>query len=234
MGLAEHDLHRWLDSEAHLSEALASPDYPWIKKIHAQLAGVLASARRHIGELSVQGTPGAAVYVNEESKGILPLSGPIRLGEGEVKVQITAPRYQPVLKTLTIKGQQTITLTAELESVEPQGPTAPPVPTGADFSLETHRPGWAPQKIWAVSLLGASAAALVAGTAFLVMDNNETCTPPAGGVCPELYDTKLQGRLLLGTGIVAGAVGGYLLYRSSRVAVSIAPAPTGLVAFGRF
>jgi hypothetical protein len=196
---------------------------------------VLESARSHIGELSIQGTSGATVYVNDESKGILPLTSPIRLAEGEVKVQITAPRHQPLTKTLNIKGQHAVTLTADLEPVD-VAPSSlqPSVATGVDIGLVAQRPRWTPQRIWAVSLLGASVAALASGVVFLVMDDRTTCSPPPGGVCPELYDTKLQGRLLVGTAVIAGATGGYLLYRSSRVAVSIVPSPTGFVALGKF
>ena len=101
LGLVEVALGYWLQAEQHLAEALSSPRDPWIHQHRAELQRVLAGVKESIGELSVQGEPaGAEVVVNGQSVGTLPLSKPVRVGDGPVRLEVRAAGYQTSSQTL--------------------------------------------------------------------------------------------------------------------------------------
>src|SRR5262245_37948140 len=105
LGLVEMALGYFVDADKYLSEALASPDHPWVAKNLATLKAQLATAKSQIGELYIVGDPnGAEVLVNGKAVGRLPLSTPIRLDKGRAEVQVRAPGYVATTDTLTMVG----------------------------------------------------------------------------------------------------------------------------------
>lgn len=121
LGLCELSIGYWLDAEQHLAEALASADHPWVAKNRAQLAASLERARVNIGELTVSGTPeGAVVSINGNAAGKLPLAKPLRLGHGPVDVEVSAPGYVAVRRSLVIgEKSQTLEVTLNRERERP-------------------------------------------------------------------------------------------------------------------
>jgi len=234
IGIAEQSLKRWTDAEAHLAAALESSTSPWIQKNRSYLEQALASVRAHIGQLLVRGTAGAAVSVDGQAQGALPLASPIRLGEGNVRVQVTAAGHHPKIEAATIRPGTTAELDATLEGMA-SAPTPLSLSAASDHRAHADSPSsWPSTKIAGVTLVGASLAAVAAGVAFLMMDGKGICDRPADGQCIERYRTNIQGWALLGGGIAAGAAGGVLLYRNSRAQISVGITRTSIVAGGCF
>jgi len=128
LGLCELGIGYWLDAEQHLSEALASTAHPWVAKNRQQLAASLERARANITELTVTGTPeGAEIRVNGNLAGELPLSKPLRLGRGPVDIEVRAPGYVPVQRSLVIGDTaQTLEVTLSHERKTPVAQASPP------------------------------------------------------------------------------------------------------------
>jgi len=106
MALAEQALGRWVDAEAHVTRALASPGDPWIAKYEATLERSREAIAGHLGSLVVTGTPaGAEVHVDGRPVGALPL-GPLRLPTGSVVVDVSANGHTPVTRALSIVSGQ--------------------------------------------------------------------------------------------------------------------------------
>ena len=96
LGLVQMAMGYWLDAEQHLTEALESPDHPWVAKNRAGLEGALANLRSKIGEITIGGAvPGAAVQVNGRMAGTIPLPAPIRLAKGKVEIRVSVSRGRP-------------------------------------------------------------------------------------------------------------------------------------------
>jgi hypothetical protein len=233
MGLAEGSLHRWVDAESHLTAALSVHDTPWIenRRNREALEQALASVRGHIGTLLVIGPAGAEVSVAGSVVGRLPLAAPLHEPEGPVHVRGTALGHKAAEVDATVTGGAETTVTLDL------GPPLPP-PVSAVPIVDDEPPlppsptRW---KAWTGgSLLAVSAAALIAGSVWLAIDNKGTCTAPAGARCEHLYDTKTQGWLGIGVGVAAGAGGGLLLWQGTHSETRIGLVPGGFQLAGRF
>lgn len=109
MALAEFALGRWMDAEAHLAEALSSND-AWIATHRDLLDRQLEAIRRHIGTLQVRNqTPRAELWIDGRRFGPLPLSSPARLPEGQVAIEVRAPRCQTHRDTVVVRGGEATT-----------------------------------------------------------------------------------------------------------------------------
>jgi hypothetical protein len=129
LGLVEMALGYFVDAEKYLTEAVASPDHPWVAKNLPTLKAQLATAKSQIGELYIIGEPaGAEVVVNGKSVGRLPLSGPDRLDKGRVDVQVRAAGYVSSSDTVTMEGgkraDRSYRLQREAVAVTPPPPVA--------------------------------------------------------------------------------------------------------------
>jgi hypothetical protein len=233
MGLAEGSLRRWVEAEAHLAAALATHDTPWIENTRNReaLEQALSSVRTHVGTLNVIGPAGAEVSTDGTVLGSLPLSAPLRIGEGTVRVHGTDPGHTPVDVEATVVGGAQTTVTLEFgPAILSPLPTAPIIDDESSVALSPSR--W---KTWTgASLLAASSAALVAGGIWLAVDREGTCDPPAGARCLRLYDTKTQGWIGLGVGLAAGIGGGLLLWQGLHAETHVSFALGGVNFAGRF
>jgi hypothetical protein len=235
LGLAEQTLKKWVDSELHLTQALASPDFPWVARNRKPLEQALAAVKTHVGEVHVNGPRGARVRFDERDVGTLPLTNPVRVAEGTTTIRVELEAHQPFERTLNVPGGGALTLDANLTPLKP-AVAEPLVPTGlSPIGADQPERNAKMKRIAGWSLLGVSAAAIGTGIAFLVVDNDETCTKSSpNAICPRLYDTKLQGWIAVGAGVAAGAAGGFMLWKSSRTEVALTVLPNALVATGRF
>lgn len=243
MGLAEQSLKRWIDSETHLIGALEDQSHPWIRKNRAHLQNALEAVRSHIGHLTVQGTPGAAVFVQGEARGTLPLAAPLRFGEGEVSVQVTAAGHQAFVRSVAIRPGEVTTIDARLEPANLAPERSSPPPTTPMPLRPTVKPDEAPGSQWTtgktigVTLIGAGVAAVGAGATLLLIDKNGTCSAPApDAMCAQRRGTRVPGWTLVGAGIAAGALGGILLLTAgnSNTQVAISASPSSVFVSGRF
>lgn len=241
MGLAEFSLKAYVDAETHLAAALAS-DSTWVAKNRAVLEQALADVRKHVAIVTVSGPAGADVAVNGRPVGRLPLSEPLHIAEGRVRIEGTAPDHQPATLDVTLGGGKDFQATLDLVPVAPalsapgasgQAP-APPLLAGGATADTGHR--WQP---WvAGGLLALSVAALTTGIVWASVDGNAACdipaTAPMGSRCGRVYDTKSRGWIAIGAGAAAGIAGGIVLWKGRERDVQVGVGPGTLTAFGRF
>ncbi len=134
LALAEQSLGQWVAAEGHLTEALRSPDDPWVRKNHASLTEALQTMETHIGRVAVTGDPpGADVYVDGQPVGKLPLADAVRVAAGSVEVELRAPGFVTAGKTVVVpaNGYEQIFVGLFREAPAPLAPVAPAGPTGA-------------------------------------------------------------------------------------------------------
>jgi hypothetical protein len=115
LGLVEMVLGYRLEAERHLLEALGSMHDIWVNQNRQNLDSSLARVRSAIGELAITGTPaGAAVLVNGHRVGELPLARPLRLGEGPVRITVSAAGFVDATTSTSVAGSQTRDLHIDL------------------------------------------------------------------------------------------------------------------------
>ncbi|HEX3697587.1 MAG TPA: PEGA domain-containing protein [Polyangia bacterium] len=128
IGLAEQALGRWVDAEAHLTEAMKATSNPWIVKNHASLEPALTTIGGHLGSIAVEGPRGAAVDVNGAPAGTLPLDHALRVPAGTVVLSVRAPGYVPMQRIATVAAEQLAREQIDLVSLSqaPPGAAEPP------------------------------------------------------------------------------------------------------------
>jgi len=137
IGMAEQALGRWVDAEAHLAHALAVPVDTWINKNRSTLQTALAAIRSHIGRLEILGKPpGAEIRIEGEVVGRLPLVEPLHLPVGKTNIEVRAPGYFTVTRTVTIETEkptrETVVMRKEQTTgPDPSGPGPGPAASGA-------------------------------------------------------------------------------------------------------
>ncbi len=135
VALAELALGRWRDADAHLREALAATADPWIARNLDGLRAALARVDEHLGTLEIYGgVDGAAVSVDGEAVGALPLAGPLRWPVGRVTVRVSAEGYAPIERATVIHPGELTRESVAQRAVEPApapaiAPTPPVAPT---------------------------------------------------------------------------------------------------------
>jgi hypothetical protein len=235
MGSVEVALHRWVDAEAHIDQALARHDSPWIEapKNREMLQQTLAEARRQIARIQLRGTPGAEVHVDGRLAGVLPLAEPIHVAAGKVRITAAEAGFQPEDKELVTVGGNALTVDLNLNPVASPSAIAPAALLTQPARSEGRRPTW--RKWTGSSLLTGGVAAIGVGVGWLVVDGRPTCDAPSGAVCGHLYDTKTQGWVAVGLGVAAaGAGAALLLWPSKQSAVAVRVGPGSLALAGRF
>ena len=133
LGLAEQALGRWEDAERHVSEAIHAPADPWVVKNRPALDQALNTIQAHLGRIEVIGDQnGAMVSVNAREVGRLPLAEPVRVSAGQVDIQVSAPGYVPVQRTVTIVGGQYQKVVVHLAKEAPAPVPQPQATAGAE------------------------------------------------------------------------------------------------------
>lgn len=103
MALAEQALGHWVDAEAHLIEALRHDEEPWIARHKAVLDRALLDIQKHLGSLQLSGgVAGATVTLNGAPAGTLTEAVSLRAPAGTVVVEVGAPGYLPVVRSVVI------------------------------------------------------------------------------------------------------------------------------------
>jgi len=232
IGLAEGSLRQWTEAETHLEAALATHDTPWIEnhRNREALEQALASIRGHIGHITVLGPEGADVSVEGRPVGRLPLAAPLRLPEGDARIEGTAPGRKSAIARVTVLGGTESTVALDLPPTIPQAPILP-----ADVPEEASAPGSSRWMTWTgASLLGLSAAALTTGIVWFAVDGHPACDPPAGGTCYWVRDTKTQGWIAVAGAATLGVAGGILLWKGESSETRLSLGLGTLTASGHF
>jgi hypothetical protein len=144
LGLCQQALGRWADAETNLSQALKAGKDPWIKKQRRPLEDALVTIKAHIARLEIVGEPAdAEVSVNGNVVGRLPLAAPVRVGAGEIQVELRAPGYAAGSRSVRVDGgqYQKIALRLEREAAPPPPPVVnPPPPVAVNNPPPDPRP----------------------------------------------------------------------------------------------
>jgi len=231
IALAEQALERWVDAEAHLTEALRETDDPWIRPRRPIFERALRAAQAHLGYLVVDGTPlGAKVLIDGEVVGVFPFRRPLRQVEGSRQLEVRAPGFSAVERRITIAPGE---LRSESVHLLPLLPSPPPTVRQAHVdSIPESQSRWARRARLAAVATGLGAVAL--GGFSLWLDDRGTCAPVSGNrTCPKLYDTKILGFILLGTGTVVASLGGVAFFVAPAVNDRASPS-AALTAVGTF
>jgi len=103
MGLAEQALGLWTDAHEHLTKALLEAEDPWISKNRPALVEAQAAVRGHLCEIEVWGGPkGAQVGFDGVVAGRLPVVSTWLLAGSEASLEVTAPGYVALRRSLKI------------------------------------------------------------------------------------------------------------------------------------
>jgi hypothetical protein len=135
MGACELRVARWADAEAHLRDALALAEDPWLHRHRADAAGWLAEARSHVARLQLLGGPaGAEVRVADAVVATLPMAEPIVVTPGLVQIEVRAAGHRPWRRSVDVPGggvtQEAVALERELPAAS-AAPAPGPVLCGA-------------------------------------------------------------------------------------------------------
>lgn len=246
IALAEQALGRWVDAETHLSEAIVRADDPWIARKKPVLAQSLTEIQGHLGSLELSGgIAGAEVVLNGQPAGTFPVNAPLRVPSGSVAMEVRAPGYLPMVRTVTVPGgglaRESVVLIAIREaSSAPAQDAGPSVVTTAKVTAES--PGapatvesWGTRKKVALGLGAGAIVAGVVGAVFLVKadgyrkDFNRTeanggrCTladPVQPAPCQSILDDKnfavKAGVAGLVGAVLMGGAGAYLYFTGNR------------------
>ena len=214
IGLAHQALAQWIEAERSLIEALHAPD-DWVTRHRAPLESSLAAVQAHLGWLRVDSNvAGAEVSVGGQVVGRAPLERPIRVVAGDVLLEVTAPGYDRIQRTVHVeaKTQRDEVLTF----VAPQGPPPSSPGVGQERSSVVRPPpaAGAGQAAWIT--LGTAAGLLVVGAAGLVTreveaeayDDNAQCGDLPGQTRSQRCGTKRdigQAAQVVGIAAFAGA-----------------------------
>ncbi len=236
LGFAEFALQHWVAAEEDLERALASPESSWlaIPKNREMLEKTLAETRRHVAQIEIAGTPGAQVSLDGRSAGVLPLASPIRVTAGTVRLTATAAGRHAFEQVLTLSGGERASIRVDLE---PVAPVAQPLVGARDMLAEqsdqTSVPAW--RRWTGAGLFAVGVAAIGTGVVWVALDGRPNCTPPAGGFCEQVYDTKTQGWISIAAGAVAAGAGATLyLWKRKTETTAVAVGPGILSLRGRF
>jgi hypothetical protein len=213
IGSAELALHRWIDAETHLEDALSRKDGPWIESHRASLEKSLAEAQQQIGRVEFRGPVGADISVDGRHVGTLPLPAPVHVGAGSAHVVAVATGYTPLQEDIPVRGGETKAVPLVLLPTVPvAAPSATPTLVQTAQSPRSAKRRWFGGGLALVGLTGVGF-----GIGWLTIDNRPTCDAPAGGVCQHLYDTKTRGWVSLGVGAALTAAGaGLVLWPSGH------------------
>jgi hypothetical protein len=196
LGLAEQALGRWEDAERHVSEAIHAAADPWVIKNRTALDQALNTIQAHLGRVEViSDQEGAAVSVNGKEVGHLPLPEPVRVSAGQVDIEVSAPGYTSVQRTVSIVGGQyqkvVIHLPKEAPApvAQPQ-PSAGPEPTAPAAlppapAAEPESSSVRPVLKWTAAGLGG--AGLITGVVFTILHQQGVSSfdGSCGGVAPD-------------------------------------------------
>ena len=187
IALAEQALGRWVDAETHLTQALRHTDDRWIGRNEKLLRQSLANIQGHTGSLEIAGAvAGAEILINNEKVGTVPTS-PVLVPAGSVALEIRAPGYLPLIRTVMIPARglareqvvlvaapATATATLDLPRTR-EAPASTTTPVALPTTISAHPEpalaagGWSNRTKVGAGLTAVGAASLAVGIAYQIL-----------------------------------------------------------------
>jgi hypothetical protein len=246
LGFVEQALGMWPQAEMHVSEALrVGAGDPWIIKNRATAEEALRTIRSRVGRVEIGGgRPGAAVAVNGQRVGTMPLAEPVAVSAGPVDIEVKAAGHLPAVKTVNVAAGEYARVSFALvpqpsPAAAPSAPApvvsiaSPPAPSsGGDAVADAGRG----RRMAAIGLGAGGVAAIGAGIACTLIGKSkfDAINDDAAADRPydesngnwKTYETAAAGLYVVGAGaLVAGSVL-YLTGRNQERASSIAVRPS--------
>jgi hypothetical protein len=239
MAFTEQSLGLWVAAEAHLAQALSSPDDAWIAKNRGVLLGARDTIREHLGSLELRGDVRGELRVDGRPVGALPSKAPVRLEVGRHRIEVSRPGAYSFQRDVDVRANETSRETVTLSEI--------PASDGAQPVSGAHVPGRvaiggaepqasttssSPSRTVGIVLVSVGIAAVATGLATLLVSNarakdyndNADCRgkPTDPLACDSDASAARAFRTVsiasfVGAG-VAGLTGAYLLWRSSQTA----------------
>ena len=254
IALAEQALGRWLEAENYLTEALKHTEDSWISHNKKSLNQALNDIQGHLGSLELPGeAKEGTVKVDGVQIAILPLTVPLRVTAGSIALEVQAPGYLPIVRTVVVPARglarEPLVFVALPPAAKPLPPQENPPPqlAGGTVTPKEEKPqaqpsNWGTGRTVGVIFGVAALGSLGTGIAFHLThesraksyNDNKSCNPVAtGSNCQSLYDDVNSAEYIAIAGYVGAAVLGgvatYLLISGpSAPADKVAAAETGL------
>jgi hypothetical protein len=235
IALAEQALGRWLEAESYLTEALTHTEESWISHNKKSLNQALNDIQGHLGSLELPGeAKEGTVKVDGVQVAILPLAKPLRVPAGSLALEVQAPGYLPIIRTVVVPARglarEPLVFVAVPSPAKalPQPETQPPQLAGGTVTPKEEKPQtqpstWGTGRTVGVILGVAALGSLGTGIAFHLThesraksyNDNKSCNPTAsaGANCQSLYDSVNSAKYIAIAGYVGAAVlGGVATY----------------------
>lgn len=107
LALTETVMERWVDAAAHLAEALADRNHPYVQQNRATIERAMVQVRPHVAEIEVTtDAPSAQVTVNGGAAVTVPRNTPLYALPGEVTLVGHTPGGAEARQTLTLTAGQ--------------------------------------------------------------------------------------------------------------------------------
>jgi len=148
LGLEEALLEHWQDAHVLLRDALASADDEWVTSQRGRLLRALHDVDEHLPRVSPQtNVPGAELRVDGALVGTLPLPSPWVLAGGSGALELSAPGYQVLRRTVSLAaGELFREMMTLAPSPAPDTVVAAPAPSVAAPSVPVELPVEAPRR----------------------------------------------------------------------------------------
>jgi tetratricopeptide (TPR) repeat protein len=186
VALAHQALAHWREAERELKEALVDQDDAWLARNRVYLEESLIGLQAHLGWVEMESNvDGAEAWIGGQPLGRLPFASPVRVDAGSVTLEVRAPGYAPIQRTVRVEGNATVHA-AFLFVVQPPAPPATSgEPVAPSNRVERHSPATATAG-WIAAATGGGL--LLTGIAGLVTreweaqlyNDDSQCTPLPG------------------------------------------------------
>lgn len=255
IGFAEHALEHWEPASRFLRMALGAATDRWVVAQRRALEFSLQEVERHLGSLRVEtATAGATISLDGRAAGVLPMSEAVRVAEGRVTVEVSAPGHRTDRREVTIAAGEAVRLVVQLAPLEgaraeeatvearPVGPTRvvlrgpPPGELSPGSGGVTRALGWVSLGVAALSLGGGVIAMVLRDGAAERWNDDDRCLTGSRTREQNCSDDRVMvstAHDLMVGGYVAGgvlAVGAMVLFLAAPSSQERAAAPR--VSFG--
>jgi hypothetical protein len=225
MGLAAFEDQRYVDAVRWLSEALEHPAQPLTGPMRNEIKPVLARALERVGSYALNNEP-AHITLEIDGRPAYIQDGKLKVDPGERKLVATAEGFEPLSRSLNVRGGDNGVLGITLEPVVvSSAPFSPPVAAVEPKKVKDTSPTDSSRSVvlpWA--LIGGGGATAAAGGVliglmardFYAVKNMEGLYAPEQKADREAAKKRVPlfsgvGFALAGVGVVSAAVGIALL-----------------------
>ena len=250
IALAEQALGRWMEAESHLTEALTHTEESWIGRNKKHLDQALNDIQGHLGSLELSGeTKEGTVKVDGVQVATLPLKAPLRVPAGSIDLEVEAPGFLPIGRTVVVPARGLAREPLVFVAVAATRPWPPENPAGAAgiVTSQAEKPlarptTWGTGRTVGVIVGVAALGSLGIGIAYHLQHesraksyNSHGCTPASGlppSDCQSLYSGVNSAEYIaiagyVGTAVLGGLATYLLVSGPSAPADKVAAADTG-------